>query len=466
MSQSTLNSFIGTIPAGTSFTGKPEVMNGSISIVCFLNHLVDLTLTVYQSPDGVNYFLTDTFLASVAVGGVQSRIQFYTKGIKGYIVLTNAGAVDATSTVLRTLYTPNNHDGTLIQPSYVILEGSTVPIDVSGSIAVSNFPAVQEVSGINSNFVFTPTVANNTATIYADETKGVDVLGGWQYANLNGVGKINWYCYASPSSATDYKVSQLNSMYAVVNQQSTLGLAVAQNPFIIFYTRPTSTATTFYQNKFFYGSNAGTDILGVKLLYTGADPVGIHPEIVAPNRIQLLFVPALSTSTPALSQNESIYLGSLQTTDNTSPADSFKFTMEEFGVDWVKTPAILPIEAGAVVVSGSVGLTPSLNTATYNQAVSAVSFTGTPYDMGQNSLVDILLLASGVILAGAIRLDYSIDGINWFPNNSTTYTITSTDPHQTIIGLKTGSRFIRVSSGLASAFRATNLQMVFSSKRD
>jgi len=86
--------------------------------------------------------------------------------------------------------------------------------------------------------------------------------------------------------------------------------------------------------------------------------------------------------------------------------------------------------------------------------------------MGQNSLVDILLLASGVILAGAIRLDYSIDGINWFPNNSTTYTITSTDPHQTIIGLKTGSRFIRVSSGLASAFRATNLQMVFSSKRD
>jgi hypothetical protein len=466
MSQSTLNSFIGTIPAGSSFTGRPEVFNGSISIVCFLNNLVDLTITVYQSPDGVTYYLTDTYNASVSTYGPQSRVQFYTKGIKGYIVLTNSGAVDATSTVLRTLLTPNNHDGTRVQPSYVILEGSTVPVDISGNVVVSNFPAVQAVSGINSNFVFTPTVENNTATIYADETKGVDVLGGWQYANLDGVGKINWYCYASPSSATDYKVSQLNSMYAVVNQQSTLGLAVAQNPFIIFYTRPTSTATTFYQNKFFYGSNAGTDTTGVKLLYTGADPVGIHPEIVAPNRIQLEFKPLLSTSTPALSQNESIYLGSLQTTDNTTPANSFSFTMQEFGIDWVKTPAILPIEFNSVVVSGSVGLTASLNTATYNQAVSASSFTGTPYDMGQNSLVDVLLLASGLITTGVIRLDYSIDGINWFPNNTTTYAITSTDPHQTIIGLKTGSRFIRVSSGVASLFRATNLQMVFSSKRD
>jgi hypothetical protein len=85
--------------------------------------------------------------------------------------------------------------------------------------------------------------------------------------------------------------------------------------------------------------------------------------------------------------------------------------------------------------------------------------------MGDNSVVDVLLLATGIIATGVIRLDYSIDGTTWFPNNTTTYTISSTDPHLTIIGLRTGSRFIRVSSGLASLFTATNLQMTYSSKR-
>ena len=451
MAQSNLNSYIGNINAGASFTGVKEVINNSISIVCFLNTLVDLTINVFQSVDGITFYNTDTFLASVATYGTQTRTQFYTKGQWGYIVLTNNTGVVATSVLLRTLYTPNNHDGTITQPSYVIVENSATPIVVGGE---------------NNNFVFTPTVANNTATIYADETKGVDVIGGWQYANLNLSGKINWYCYASASSATDYKVSQLNSMYAVINQQSTLGLATAQNPWIMFYTRPTSTATTWYQNKFFFGSNANTDTTGVRLLYTGADPVDIHPEIVAPNRIQLIFNASLSTSTIALSQNESIFLGSLQTTDNTTPADSFKFTMQEFGIDWVKAPAKLPIEFNSVVVSGIVNLTPSLNTVTYNEAVSAVSFTGTPYDMGENnSLVDVLLLATG-LTPGSVRLDYSTDNITWFPNNSTTYAFTLADPHQTIIGLKTGSRFIRVSTGLASPFLATNLKMTFSSKRN
>jgi hypothetical protein len=450
MAQSNLNSYIGNINAGSSFTGVKEVINGNISIVCFLNTLVDLTINVFQSVDGITFYNTDTFLASVSTYGTQTRTQFYIKGQWGYIVLTNNTGLTATSVLLRTIYTPNNHDGTLLQPSYVSIENTATPIVVGGE---------------NNNFVFTPTVANNTATIYADETKGVDVLGGWQYSNLI-TGKINWYCYASLNASTDYKVSQLNSMYAVVNQQSTLGLATAQNPFIIFYTRPTSTATTFYQNKFFFGSNANTDTTGVRLLYTGNDPVGIHPEIVAPNRIQLDFKPLLSTSTIALSQNESIYLGSLQTTDNTTPANSFSFTMQEFGIDWVKTPAKLPIEFNSVVVSGNVNLTPSLNTIVYNQAVSAPAFTGTAYDLGENSLVDVLLYATGIIATGSVRLDYSIDGINWIPNNSTTYAFTLADPHQTIIGLKTGSRFIRVSTGLASAFLTTNLQMTFSSKRN
>jgi len=505
MSQSSVNSYRGPILAGSAFTGKIEVFNGSISIVCLLRHTVSLVLNVYQSPDGVSYVLSDTFNASIPLTGDQSRVQFYTKGVKGYIQVQNLGGVDDPDVILRTLFTPNNHDGTKLQPSYVIVEGMPTPgpitgtvavsnfpaiqdvsgsvaisnfpaiQDVSGSVAVSNFPAIQDVSGSvavsnfpaqqivsgeNSNFEFYPTPANNTSAIYADGTQGTNVAGGWKYTNIANVGKINWYCYSSATPATDYKVSQLNSLYTVINQQSILGLATAQNPFIIMYTRPTSTATTWYQNKFFWGSNALTDTTGVRLLYTGADPVGVHPEIVAPNRIQLDFKPLLSTSTIALSQDESVWLGSLQTTNATPVGGSFDFTMQEFGVDWVKTPAVLPIEFGKVQVEiGS-----SLNTANYSQVVSAGNFQGTAYDMGDNSVVDILLLATGTITAGVIRFDYSIDGTNWFPNNTTTYTISGTDPHLTIIGLRTGSRFIRVSSALTSLFRAT-LQMVYSSKR-
>jgi hypothetical protein len=66
--------------------------------------------------------------------------------------------------------------------------------------------------------------------------------------------------------------------------------------------------------------------------------VDIHPEITGINRIQLLFVSALSDDKLLADvQTESIYLGSLQTTDNTTPADSFKFTMQEFGADWWHT---------------------------------------------------------------------------------------------------------------------------------
>jgi hypothetical protein len=337
-------------------------------------------------------------------------------------------------------------------------------VDLSGSVVVSNFPAEQLVTGENSNFVFYPTAVNNTVSIYSDETAGVNVTGGWQYANINNNGKINWYCYASPSAASDYKVSQLNSMYTVINQQSTLGLATAQNPWIMIYTRPDSgtNSAVWYKSKLFFGSNAHTDTLGLKLLYTGSDPVDIHPEITGINRIQLLFVSALSDDKLLADvQNESIYLGSLQTTDNTTPANSFSFTMQEFGADWVKAPAVLPIENGSVVTS----LIPSLYTATYNQAVSAFSFAGTAFEIGENSLVDVLLLGTGVT-NGNVRLDYSADGATWFPDNTNSYAITTTDPHYVIKGIKTASRYIRVSTGEASNFRATNLLMVFSSKRD
>jgi len=340
-------------------------------------------------------------------------------------------------------------------------------VSTRDTVDVGNFPAEQVVAGENSNFVFYPTAVNNTVSVYADGTPGTTVAGGWQYNNINNSGKINWYCYASPSPATDYKVSQLTSMYAVVNNLSTLGLAQAQNPWIKIYTRPDSgtNSAIWYKSALFFGSNAHTDISGVKLLYTGEDPTSVHPEITGINRIQLLFNSALSDNKLLANvQNESIFLGTLQTTNNTSPANSFAFVMQEFGADWVKTPAVLPIENGAVVTS----LVPTLYTTTINQAVSAVSFASTAFEIGENSLVDVLLLVSTDIsfVAGSIRLDYSADGANWIPDNTNTYAFTLTDPHQVIKGIKTASRYIRVSTGSTSVFRTSNLRMTFSSKRD
>jgi hypothetical protein len=436
--------------AGATFTGTAEATAEHVAISVNILVPTDCTLTIQQSYNKATWLITEEYAITANVHKtVQQAV-----GLEYFrVILTNNGIKQTFCHMVTTL------SSSLTQNVNIRNLVST-----RDSVDVGNFPAEQVVAGENSNFVFYPTAVNNTVSVYADGTQGTTVAGGWQYNNINNSGKINWYCYASPSPATDYKVSQLTSMYAVVNNLSTLGLAQAQNPWIKIYTRPNGVndSAIWYKSALFFGSNAHTDISGVKLLYTGEDPVSIHPEITGINRIQLLFNSALSDNKLLANvQNESIFLGTLQTTNNTSPANSFAFVMQEFGADWVKTPAVLPIENGAVVTS----LVPTLYTATYNQAVSAFSFTGTAFEIGENSLVDVLLLGTG-ITNGNVRLDYSADGANWVPDNTTTYAITTTDEHAVIKGIKTASRYIRVSTGAASAFRATNLRMTFSSKRD
>ena len=256
---------------------------------------------------------------------------------------SNLKVVEKNSTDILTATNSINTKITMCDTDNVIIE--------SGTITIDNFPELQLVAGENANFTFYPTAANNTAAIYADGTPGTNVAGGWKYTNL-ATGKINWYLYASASPDTDYKVSDLTSMYTVINQQSSLGLSAAQNPWFMIYTRPDSGANSagWYKSKLFFGSNAHTDILGLKLLYIGADPVAIHPEITGVNRIQLQFNSALSSNKQLIDvQTESIMLGSLQTTNNT-PAGQFDFTFTEYGIDWVQTPAVLPIEFGKVQV--------------------------------------------------------------------------------------------------------------------
>jgi len=436
---------------GDVFNGAPEPTGtaSAISVNILCGTLT--TLTIQQSYNTSNFYYQQQYQIQ---GGQLTTIQMPV--VMPYFRVNILNQTQATQQYcnMNTSLVPQLTQSVDIRP----LTAAT------DTISVGNFPAEQLVAGENSNFVFYPTAANNTVSIYADGTQGTTVAGGWQYNNLNNTGKINWYCYASPTPATDYKVSELNSMYTVINQQSTLGLATAQNPWIMIYTRPDSgtNSAVWYKSKLFFGSNAHTDISGNKLLYTGTDPVDIHPEITGINRIQLLFISALSDNKQLADvQNESIFLGTLQTTNNTTPADSFAFTMSEFGADWVKTPALLPIENGAVVTS----LVPTLNTTTINEAVSAVNFQSTAFEIGENSLVDVLLLGTGVT-NGSVRLDYSADGAAWFPDNTNTYAITTTDPHYVIKGIKTASRYIRVSTGGAATFRATNLQMTFSSKRD
>ena len=212
--------------------------------------------------------------------------------------------------------------------------------------------------GQNNNFNFYPTSDNNTIQIYADGAAGTNVAGGWNFTNT-AVNKINWYIYqastagGNPTTAGQ-SVASVNSIYAVINQQSTLGLAQAQNPWVMIYTIPDSgTNASFYKSKLFYGSNAHTDISGIKLLYTGEDPTSIHPEITGINRIKLDFNLALSTKSEEAAASELVGAVTLQTTANT-PIGQFSFTMQQFGVEWTKVNTALPIENGKVVVDTGV----------------------------------------------------------------------------------------------------------------
>lgn len=467
--RSQFNNRLAPLGALAAFTGRPEEtkLGNAISVAIYVSELS--TLDIEQAPNKSNFYLSNHYTIQPNqqyIIQVPCALEYFRITIHNEAVTTQAFCYMITSLVQELT------QDTTVQDISGSVSVSNFPAvqDVSGTVSVSNFPTQQLVAGENSNYVFYPTAANNIPAIYADGVKGTDVAGGWQYAN--GVtNKINWYCYGSLTPETDYKVSQLSSMYAVVNNLSTLGLNSAQNPWIMIYTRMDSGTNSgaFYKSKLFFGSNAHTDINGVKLLYTGEDPVDIHPEITGINRIQLLFISALSDDKLLANvQNESILAGSLQTTNNTTPANSFYFTMTEFGVDWVKAPAVLPIEFGKVQIGGTVGLTPSLNTVTITEAVSAFNFTSTAYDMGENSVLDVLMLTTttGSFAAGSVRLDFSPDGVNWTPNNTTTYAFTSGDPHAVALGIKSGSRYVRVSTGAAAAFRSDSFRMTFSSKRD
>ena len=414
------NSYV-VLGSGESFEGGIEVTTGGVSICVstFCSSEVKVIIKQYrQNAASTLMHNNEENVAADTKGLVQTPVKAGFFSIK----VENLGAsmtFTNITTVLQETHFINLDIRSLTGArDSVTIAGGTITPSGTQDVNVTNDVVVQ---GQNNNYEFYPTPENNIAAVYADGTQGVNVTGGWSYSNL-ATGKINWYLYGSTGLATDYKVSELNSMYAVVNNQSTLGLALAQNPWVMIYTRPDSgtNGAGWYKSKLFFGSNAHTDVTGIKLLYTGSDPIDVHPEITGINRIQLIFVEALSTKPLAQAQNENIMLGSLQTTNNTAQAGAFNFVMQEFGADWVKTPSILPIEFNKVmcdttgsavtVSSGTVAVSsqPHLSYLTDNIAVATMpSITGTVVVSSQPALsylTDNIAVATMPAITGTVAV--------------------------------------------------------------
>jgi hypothetical protein len=465
------NTTIANLTANASFFGQRDAVGEFTKVAVSVFCDQPLTLYVYQSINGSIIDKVDIY-TTVAKTQPLPNTDFSPDRIElelthKFVWLTaRNGATPTTICRIQTQvfnagYLKHEHDNVALWGETNTGTQKAVLTDTFGALIVS--PKGDTLTGVNGDFQFYATPTTNIQAVYADGTKGTDVVGGWRYTNT-ATGKINWYCYASAGSPTDYKVSQLSNMYAVVNNLSTLGLAQAQNPFIIFYTRPTGAGdASWYKSKYFYGSNAFTDVNGVKLLYTGTDPVGVHPEITGNNRIQLEFKIAESTKTVEDGASESIWLGSLHTTNNTATVGSFNFDFQEFGVVWDKTQTLLPVEFGKLQIAGEVSALANRRIATQTATLTTlIAFTGSTFDLGENTVFDCLLLASGTIINGNVRIEYSVDGTAWIPD--TAITLTTTDPHSVVKGVKTSSRYIRVAKSATSLFQGT-LAIYISSSR-
>jgi hypothetical protein len=228
--------------------------------------------------------------------------------------------------------------------------------------------------GVTTSFEITASAVNNAAVYYADETQGNNVAGGWQFTStLHSSGtkntKINWYMYqpANDVVITDLSNNPTNTYYTIIENVG------VEFPMIYIYTKPTVPATkisggtagsSWYQSKFVYQANqAGT--VGTYLLYCGANPTTIRPDLTHINLIKLDIL-CLGTLQP----NEIVMSASLQTSSNLgSPAGNFSLTMSKFGVVIPPVDTPLRVDAsGALVCTGSVALKAGTTVAISNTA--------------------------------------------------------------------------------------------------
>ncbi len=173
--------------------------------------------------------------------------------------------------------------------------------------------------------VTTTTNAYNTAQLDYDTN----------YTTYNNTNNANQQTVWTAETAANeqinasFTLAQLTGMWAVIDQQSTN--STAQNPFFVVYTlKDTVTANaSWYKSKLFYGSNANATTVGPMLLYTGADPTTVHPEIT--NRVELILDSSLSAGLQ--DSTEIVKAITIQTSSNMSSTqvDDYNFIFKEFG---------------------------------------------------------------------------------------------------------------------------------------
>jgi len=289
-------------------------------------------------------------------------------------------------------------------------ETSTNTLNISNKITTCDTDNVVissgsiDVYGRQSNFNFFPTPENNTFQIYADETKGTNVVGGWSYVNSGTGGqKINWYIYAASNplgnpTTAGQTVASASSVYAVINQAS---VTTPAYPFVIIYTRADSgTNAGPFKSRLVFSSSA-TATTGMKLLYTGSDPVDIHPEITGANRVNLPFNEGASTKSLAAAAAEEILSCSLQT-DSGYTAGRYNFVMQQFGVQWVNTPFILPVQAGKVMVN--TGVVISTESSPTGAVTNSLGNTGVVVSGVSSTLQSLTLANVGGTVFGYVKL--------------------------------------------------------------
>jgi hypothetical protein len=332
-------------------------------------------------------------------------------------------ACDDTGKLL-TIHSPNGTQDVNIVSTVTIPVSGTLSIDnfpgYQPSIEVSNFPATQTVdgtvaisntsfstfSGANTDFAFYPDATNSTSAIYADGQQPTATnQAGWVYTN-NGVApnKINWYVFQD-TTLPQYTVSQMESIYFVITQLPT----ATSLPYVSFYTMPNGIddlVPNFAKSSLVFAPSGAVPITeGEYLFYVSADPTSIRPEIT--NRYELSFVAGQSSKTLAQASGERLSLATLST-NSTDPAGSNYFLFQQYGIQWAKNSAFLPVNNGKLETtetnSGAISTTlTSLNgkvTACNTGAISgSVSITGTVNETNSTSIYNTLVQVNGKIVA-------------------------------------------------------------------
>jgi len=242
-----------------------------------------------------------------------------------------------------------------------------------------------EVIGKEPQYVFNATVATNVAQVYADGAQGANVNGGWLYINrLGSPNKINWYVYGNTAEqpTTAKRIKDIKDMYAIIYQNETI-ITPKTNPFIAFYSLMDAGTNNgvFYKNRFVFANYYETNnVIGTKLLYIGANNPLIHPEITT--RVQLNYSAISSTSTLEASENELLYLSSLQTDSAAAEAGVYNFVFSELGINFNEdalNAIVMPIIDNKVQIAGTVAVSScTLPTGAATQTTLALINTKTP----------------------------------------------------------------------------------------